>query len=94
MSRRASAAVRTALARLIERAQEQGTMRPDVAADDIPMLLDGVGLTREAGPDARGERHLAIVLDGLRAQGAPALPREPMCRRDLDAILRELPCPR
>lgn len=90
----AKAAVRAALAKLIERAQAQGTMRPDVRPDDIPMLLDGVGLTREAGPDARWERHLAIVIDGLRAQGAPALPRDRMCRRDLDAILRELPCPR
>ena len=89
----AKAAVRAALAKLIERAQAQGTMRPDVRPDDIPMLLDGVGLTREAGPDARWERHLAIVIDGLRAQGAPALPRDRMCRRDLDAILRELPCP-
>jgi AcrR family transcriptional regulator len=89
----AKQAVRSALGRLIERAQQQGTMRPDVAPDDIPMLLDGVGLTRQAGPDARWERHLTIVIDGLRAQGAPALPRERMCRRDLDAILRELPCP-
>lgn len=91
--RAAKAGVRDALARLIARAQEQGTMRPDVRPEDIPMLLDGVGLTRETGPDARWERHLAILIDGLRAQGAPALPRKPMCRRDLDAILRELPCP-
>ncbi len=92
--REAKAAVRAALGRLIERAQEQGTMRSDVRPDDIPMLLDGVGLTREAGPEARWERHLAIVIDGLRAHGSEStLPREPMCRRDLDAILRELPCP-
>ena len=44
-------------------------MRADVRPDDIPMLLDGVGLTREAGPEARWERHLAIVIDGLRAAG-------------------------
>lgn len=90
----AKAAVRAALARLIERAQEQGTMRADVRPDDIPMLLDGVGLTHEAGPEARWERHLAIVIDGLRARGSEStLPREPMCRGDLDAILRDLPCP-
>ena len=88
------ARVRAGLARLIKRAQDQGTMRPDVRPDDIPMLLDGVGRTREAGPDARWERHLTIVIDGLRAQGAPALPPKPMCRRDLDALLGELPCPR
>ena len=69
-------------------------MRANVRPDDIPMLLDGVGLTREAGPEARWERHLAIVIDGLRAHGSEStLPQKPMCRRDLDAILRELPCP-
>ncbi|MDP9346540.1 MAG: TetR/AcrR family transcriptional regulator [Actinomycetota bacterium] len=92
--REAKGAVRAALAQLIERAQAQGSLRADVRADDIPMLLDGVGLTHEAGPEARWERHLAIVIDGLRAHGSEsALPREPMCRGDLDAILRELPCP-
>jgi AcrR family transcriptional regulator len=91
----AKAAIRARLAELIARAQAQGTMRADVRPDDIPMLLDGVGLTREAGPEALWERHLAIVIDGLRAKGgATTLATEPMCRGDLDAILRELPCPR
>ena len=36
--------------RLIERAQAAGAMRADVVAEDIPMLMAGVGLSRVAGP--------------------------------------------
>jgi AcrR family transcriptional regulator len=83
-----------ALQRLIERAQAQGTMRGDVVAEDLPMLLAGVGLSREAGPGVAWERHLAVIVDGLRAEGARPLPSKPLRRAELDAIVRELPCPR
>ena len=80
--------------RLIERAQAAGAMRSDVVAEDIPMLMAGVGLSRVAGPGAAWERHLAVVIDGLRAEGAHPLPRRPLSRAQLAAIVRELPCPR
>jgi AcrR family transcriptional regulator len=80
--------------RLIERAQAAGAMRADVVAEDIPMLMAGVGLSRVAGPGAEWERHLAVVIDGLRAEGAHPLPSRPLSRAQLDAIVRELPCPR
>ena len=80
--------------RLIERAQAAGAMRADVVAEDIPMLMAGVGLSRVAGPGAEWERHLAVVIDGLRAEGAHPLPSKPLSRTQLDAIVRELPCPR
>jgi len=80
--------------RLIERAQAAGAMRGDVVAEDIPMLMAGVGLSRAAGPGAQWERHLAVVIDGLRAEGAHPLPSRPLSRAQLDAIVRELPCPR
>ena len=80
--------------RLIERAQAAGAMRADVVAEDIPMLMAGVGLSRVAGPGAAWERHLAVVIDGLRAEGAHPLPSRPLSRTQLDAIVRELPCPR
>jgi AcrR family transcriptional regulator len=83
-----------AFQRLIERAQAAGSMRPDVVAEDIPMLLAGVGLSRTAGPGAAWERHHAVVIDGLRAEGAHPLPRRPLSRGRLDAIVSELPCPR
>src|SRR6185295_16433065 len=80
--------------RLIERAQAAGAMRADVVAEDIPMLMAGVGLSRAAGPGAEWERHLAVVIDGLRAEGAHPLPSRPLSRTQLDALVRELPCPR
>jgi AcrR family transcriptional regulator len=83
-----------AFQRLIDRAQKAGAMRPDVVAEDIPMLLAGVGLSRSAGPGVAWERHLAVVIDGLRAEGAHPLPSKPLSRAQLDAMVRELPCPR
>jgi AcrR family transcriptional regulator len=80
-----------ALQRLIERAQAAGDMRPDVVAEDVPMLLKGVGLARQAGSGAAWERHLAVVIDGLRAEGAHPLPTKPISRAQLDALMRELP---
>jgi AcrR family transcriptional regulator len=83
-----------AFQRLIERAQAQGAMRTDVVAEDLPGLLGGVGPLRDGGPSVSWERHLAIVIDGLRAEGAHRLPSKPLSRAELDAIVRELPCPR
>ena len=83
-----------ALQGLIERAQAAGEMRGDVGAEDIKMLLSGVGLSRAAGTGAAWERHLAVVIDGLRPEGAHPLPSRPLTRAQLDAIVHELPCPR
>jgi hypothetical protein len=47
-----------------------------------------------AGPGAAWERHLAVVIDGLRAEGAHPLPSRALSRNQLDALVRELPCPR
>jgi hypothetical protein len=92
--REARARVLAAMQRLMARAQEQGTMRGDVVAEDLAMLLAGVGLSREAGRGWAWERHLAVVIDGLRAEGAHPLPRRPLRRAELDAIVPDLPCPR
>jgi AcrR family transcriptional regulator len=82
-----------AFQRLIKRAQAAGALRPDVVAEDIPMLLAGVGLSRSSGPGVSWERHLALVIDGLRAEGAHPLPSKPLSRAQLDAMVSELPCP-
>jgi AcrR family transcriptional regulator len=50
---------------LIDRAQAAGTMRPDVSAADVPMLMSGVSATMTGGWDWR--RHLEIILSGLEA---------------------------
>jgi AcrR family transcriptional regulator len=55
---------------LIERSQAAGSMRPDAVLDDVPMLMCGIGsasFRKHAYADA-WRRHLAIVLDGLRAR--------------------------
>jgi AcrR family transcriptional regulator len=57
-------------AELIARAQANGSMRADAMLDDIPMLMCGIGsatVRKHACSDA-WRRHLAIVLDGLRAR--------------------------
>ena len=83
-----------AFRRLIKRAQEAGALRDDVVAEDIPMLLAGVGVSRSTSRGVSWERHLALVIDGLRAEGAPPLPSKPLSRAQLDAMVSELPCPR
>lgn len=52
---------------LIDRAQAGGTMRADVSAADVPMLMCGVSATMAAG-NWDWRRHLEIVLDGLAAR--------------------------
>ena len=60
------------MAELLRRAQAAGALRPDVVLDDIPMLMCGIGAaTRKshACPDS-WRRHMALVIDGLRAASA------------------------
>ncbi len=55
---------------LIRRAQEAGTMRPDVSATDIPMLMCGVASTMAHDfPGFDWQRHLEFVIEGLRVHG-------------------------
>jgi hypothetical protein len=51
------------------RAQRAGTMRKDVSALDIPMLMCGVCATMtHAKPSFDWRRHLELVIDALRAR--------------------------
>ena len=66
---------------LLARAQAEGTLRPDVRADDIPVLMCGMSrvVEMQAATCGRGgggwERYFALLLDGLRARdGADPLP--------------------
>jgi len=57
---------------LLSRAAAAGTLREDLVLDDIPMLMCGVGMATvkpHCVSDA-WRRHLAIVIDGLRAEHA------------------------
>ena len=57
------------MAALMRRAQAAGVLREDAQVDDIPMLMCGIGSAtkKEHSCSAPWRRHLAIVLDGLRA---------------------------
>jgi AcrR family transcriptional regulator len=57
---------------LMERCKAAGVMRPDAIVEDIGLLMCGVGSASQMEhpvPNA-WRRHLAIVLDGLRARAA------------------------
>jgi AcrR family transcriptional regulator len=57
---------------LLERAHAAGALREGIVLDDIPMLMCGIGMATMKPhelPDA-WRRHLAIVIDGLRASCA------------------------
>lgn len=54
---------------LVERAQQAGTMRSDVGANDIPVLMCGV--CASMGHTAKNfdwRRHLELAIDSLRAR--------------------------
>jgi AcrR family transcriptional regulator len=64
-------------AALVERAQATGELRPEIGAQDIAMLMCGLG--RATGPGAfdqamSWERYLDIIIAGLRAPGDSRVP--------------------
>jgi AcrR family transcriptional regulator len=66
------------MAELLRRAQAAGALRPDVVLDDLPMVMCGIGAATRKSHQCPGSwrRHLAIVVDGLRASSASGpLPR-------------------
>ena len=60
------------LSELIRRAQAAGAVRPDMTIDDIPMFMCGLGaaIRMADGDEARWQRHLELMLDGLRPPAA------------------------
>ena len=69
-----------ALAKLLERAQAAGVVRPDVIVDDLGALcMVSARLPAwrlEAQPEL-WKRYLGLTLDGLRPEGAHSLPHAP-----------------
>jgi len=65
---------------LVDRARASGRLRPDVVADDVPLILEGCAAIRV--PDGARtkelrQRFLAALLDGLAAGDAGSLPGPP-----------------
>jgi AcrR family transcriptional regulator len=79
------------MAELVERAKQQGAVRPDLAVTDIAMLQFMLMAGGEFGDGVRPDlwrRHLAIFLDGLRLRrDTPTpLPAEPMSMDELELV--------
>jgi AcrR family transcriptional regulator len=95
-SRRAEAMrarLRPLLARIVERAREQGTLRADFTPDDLPLVFwtanRVIELTQDVAP-AYWRRYLALLLDGLRPDAATPLPEPPLTRAQLTRALGRL----
>jgi AcrR family transcriptional regulator len=75
--------IRPLLARLVERAQEQGALRADFMPEDLPLLFWSAGrvieVTAKVAPGA-WRRYLGLILDGLRAEAATPLHEPPLTR--------------
>ena len=70
---------------LVTRAQDEGSLRRDIQADDVPVLIGStiLGSSQAGDPDA-WRRYIAVVLAGLRSSGVepdgrqgPRRPRAP-----------------
>ena len=77
--------------RLVARAHEQGALRADAGALDLPMVSLMLGQVIDFSGDVAPElwrRYVALLLDGLRARpdGAP-LPGDPLTPAQLDAAM-------
>jgi AcrR family transcriptional regulator len=85
------ARLRPLFARMIERAQAQGTLRQDFTAEDLPLVFWSSGrvveTTAAVAPHV-WRRHLGLLLDGLRAGAATPLPVPPLTRAQLDRAAR------
>lgn len=61
---------------LLGRAQAAGEARPDIGPDDLPALLRMAGAAAAAqagaGSEPDAQRHVALLLDGLRPRAAAA----------------------
>ena len=75
--------IRPLLERMIERAQAEGALRPDVTAEDVPLVFWSgsrvIETTESVAPDL-WRRYLGLLLDGLRAEAATPLPAPPLTR--------------
>jgi len=86
---------RIQMSELLTRAQDAGKVRADLTVDDLTLLLLGVErtmtITGQNSPE-QWRRHLAIVVDGIRARNRQRLPGLPPAPDQLDRDLRDWSC--
>jgi hypothetical protein len=85
--------MRPVVARLIARAQAAGTVRGDLSATDVPMIVCMLATAAEyAGPVQPGvwRRYLALIIDGLRParDGTSPLPLPALTPQQMEQVLR------
>ena len=83
--------LRPLIRRLVERAQEEGSLRADFAPEDVPVVFWTAGRVIETTSPVAPEfwrRYLGLLLDGLRAGAASPLPHRPLTRAQLDRASR------
>ncbi|MET7764659.1 TetR family transcriptional regulator [Streptomyces sp. NPDC005336] len=78
---------------LLRRAQKQGAVRDDLTAEDLLFLLAALGRavpgSATAAPRA-WRRYLALLLDGLRPDGARPLPAPSLTADQLGVVMHQL----
>ena len=81
--------VRPLVRAMVERAQEQGTLRADFSPEDLPLVFWTAGrvieTTGKVAPDY-WRRYLAFLLDGLRASSATPQSTPPLTRGQLARV--------
>lgn len=83
---------RAAVGALMQRAKEAGALRSDIALEDLAFVTWGISRTVEktaAIAPQLWRRHLALLLDGFRAEGAHPLPEPPLPPGTSHAAARE-----
>lgn len=80
------------LGRLLHRAQQSGTMRPDIGTGDVVLALGLVSRLLPPAEDQLGDmifqRLFVLMMDGLRAVPGSPLPGRPVDHRDLEDLRR------
>jgi AcrR family transcriptional regulator len=83
--------MRPLVGRVIARAQEQGTLRPDFRPQDLSLIFMSAGRVVEMTADVAPEmwrRLLGLLLDGLRSEAATPLPHPALSFQQLDRLKR------
>lgn len=89
---RAGERIRPLLEQLIDRAHREGTLRPDVNAEDLPIILAMVSELPLPGPAVRPvlyQRYLQLIIDGLRAAPGIGELGPMLTQSDVEAVVRE-----
>ena len=78
---------------IVRRAQQSGDVRADVTPEDMAFVLWAqarvIQATRSVAPDA-WRRHLGLMLDAFRAEGAHPLPGPPMTPREVEKAMTNM----